>query len=100
MRLPWRRRSAEPRTTRRSFVTPEGVDLRLELGARGARAGAFLLDATIMLVLLIAITAAVAWLAHPSTAEEPSSENNEPPAAAPSRRTGSPPPTRFPEPLT
>jgi len=40
-------------TLRRSFVTPEGVDLRIELGSAGARAGAFMLDLLIMLVVLI-----------------------------------------------
>ena len=38
---------------RRSFVTPEGVDLRIELASAGARAGAFMLDLLIMLVVLI-----------------------------------------------
>ena len=51
-----------PRTLRRSFVTPEGVDLRLELGGAGARAAAFLLDAFMMLVILILVTIAVAYL--------------------------------------
>ena len=37
---------------RRSFVTPEGVDLRIELGSAGARAGAFLLDLLLMFVAL------------------------------------------------
>jgi uncharacterized RDD family membrane protein YckC len=40
----------------RSFVTPEGVDLRLELGSGGARAGAFLIDAMIMIGVLVAFT--------------------------------------------
>lgn len=38
---------------RRSFVTPEGVDLRIELASAGARAGAFMLDLLIMLGVLI-----------------------------------------------
>jgi len=33
---------------RRRFVTPEGVDLRIELGSAGARAGAFMLDMLLM----------------------------------------------------
>lgn len=37
----------------RPFVTPEGVDLRLELGDAGQRAGAFLLDAAIIVGVLI-----------------------------------------------
>lgn len=47
----------------RSFVTPEGVDLRLELGTAGARAGAFMLDALMMLIILIAMTVTLAFLA-------------------------------------
>ena len=46
---------AEAKLTR-AFVTPEGVDLRLELGEAGQRAGAFLLDAAIILGVLIAAT--------------------------------------------
>jgi uncharacterized RDD family membrane protein YckC len=41
---------------RRSFVTPEGVDLRLELGGAGARAAAFLIDALILFLTLVAFT--------------------------------------------
>jgi len=61
---PFRKRGEPkpPRTLRRSFVTPEGVDLRLELGGAGARAAAFMLDAFMMLVILILVTIAVAYL--------------------------------------
>jgi len=61
---PFRKRG-EPkprRSLRRSFVTPEGVDLRLELGGAGARAAAFMLDAFMMLVILILVTITVAYL--------------------------------------
>ena len=69
MRLPWRRKGPQPpRTMRRSFVTPEGVDLQLELGAAGARAGAFIIDAITMLVILIATTFAIVY-ARPPDAE-------------------------------
>ena len=47
---------------RRSFITPEGVDLRLELGSAGARAGAFVIDAMIILAILIIITIALGFL--------------------------------------
>ena len=47
---------------RRSFVTPEGVDLQLELGSAGARAAAFMLDAMMILGILIVMTIAVALL--------------------------------------
>ncbi|MDG2527828.1 RDD family protein [Caulobacter endophyticus] len=40
----------------RSFITPEGVDLRLQLGDAGQRAGAFLLDAAIMMAVLIVVS--------------------------------------------
>ena len=44
------------RSLRRSFITPEGVDLRLELGTAGSRAAAFLIDVGLMLIALIALT--------------------------------------------
>ncbi|WP_157220348.1 RDD family protein [Flavisphingomonas formosensis] len=40
----------------RSFVTPEGVDLRLELASAGNRAAAFILDGVLIVVTLIAAT--------------------------------------------
>jgi uncharacterized RDD family membrane protein YckC len=50
-------RSRKPRPTgnpfRRSFVTPEGVDLRIELSSAGARAGAFMLDLLMMMAVLV-----------------------------------------------
>jgi uncharacterized RDD family membrane protein YckC len=57
-----------PRTLRRSFVTPEGVDLRLELGSAGTRAVAFSLDAILILTVLIVSTIAIVMLdrAHES----------------------------------
>ena len=61
---PFRKRGEPkpPRSLRRSFVTPEGVDLRLELGGAGARAAAFMLDAFMMLVILLLVTITVAYL--------------------------------------
>lgn len=55
--------SAEPVAprTERAFVTPEGVDLRLNIGDAGQRAGAFLLDAAIIIGVLIAFTIASAF---------------------------------------
>jgi len=60
----WFRRNKEPtvRSLRRQFVTPEGVDLRLDLAGAGERATAFLIDAFIMLLILIALTIAVALM--------------------------------------
>jgi uncharacterized RDD family membrane protein YckC len=48
----------------REFVTPEGVDLRLKIGAFSERCGAFVLDALIIVAVLIAMTlllAAAEW---------------------------------------
>ncbi|MFS0769371.1 RDD family protein [Brevundimonas sp. 2P06AA] len=45
--------------TERPFVTPEGVDLRLNIGDAGQRAAAFLLDAGIIMGVLIAFTLAL-----------------------------------------
>jgi len=60
---PFRKRpEAPPPTLRRSFVTPEGVDLQLELGSAGARGAAFLLDALLMLVVLVLVTIAIGYL--------------------------------------
>jgi hypothetical protein len=53
----------------RSFVTPEGVDLRLELGSAGARAGAFMLDATMMIAILIVMTVTLAFTAVAAKSE-------------------------------
>lgn len=48
---------------RRSFVTPEGVDLRLELGSAGARAAAFMIDGLMILTILVVMTIALLMLA-------------------------------------
>lgn len=58
----WRRRARPPLSLRRSFVTPEGVDLHLELGSAGTRAAAFLLDALLLFLILVAATLALLWL--------------------------------------
>lgn len=62
-------RPSQPASMRRSFVTPEGVDLQLELGAAGARAGAFMLDALMIIAILIVMTIALTFLALASKAE-------------------------------
>ena len=54
---------------KRAFVTPEGVDLRLELGSRGTRAGAFLIDAMIMVLILVIVTLLLLWMAVPGIGE-------------------------------
>jgi uncharacterized RDD family membrane protein YckC len=54
---------------KRAFVTPEGVDLKLELGTAGARASAFLLDSLMIVLILIVMTIGLAFLALASKAE-------------------------------
>ncbi len=54
---------------RRSFVTPEGVDLQLELGTAGARAGAFMIDALMIVTILIVTSIGLFFLALASKAE-------------------------------
>jgi len=48
--------------TLRAFVTPEGIDLRLNIGTASQRAGAFMLDAAIILAVLLALTLATALI--------------------------------------
>lgn len=60
-------RAAGNRSLRRSFITPEGVDLRLELGSAGSRAAAFMIDFLIMIATLIVVTIALAFAAVPGT---------------------------------
>jgi uncharacterized RDD family membrane protein YckC len=54
---------------RRRFVTPEGVDLRIELGTAGARAAAFMLDAMAILCILIAFTIIIGFAAIAAKSE-------------------------------
>ena len=70
--MPWplrRRREKGPGSMRRSFVTPEGVDLKLELGGAGARAAAFMIDMMAMTLILVIVTIILAFLALASKAE-------------------------------
>lgn len=57
--LPGERRSA-----RRLLQTPEGVPLPLELADAGQRAGAFLLDALILITAFVAMTIVLALGAY------------------------------------
>src|SRR5437763_2224427 len=57
-----------PRNLRRAFITPEGVDLRLELGSAGSRAAAFMIDLVLMVIILIAMTLAIMYLVRASGA--------------------------------
>jgi uncharacterized RDD family membrane protein YckC len=47
----------------RELVTPEGVDLRIRVGAAGERAAGFLLDAVFLVVTLIAFVLLVSFVA-------------------------------------
>ena len=58
-------RAVRIRDLRRSFITPEGVDLRLELGSAASRAGAFMIDVILMVVILVAVTVALIYMAVP-----------------------------------
>lgn len=49
-------KAIKTRDLRRTFITPEGVDLRLELGTAGSRAGAFMIDIGLMTLILVAVT--------------------------------------------
>lgn len=51
-----------PVSLRRSFVTPEGVDLRLELASAGTRASAFMIDVLIIIGVLVLGTILIALL--------------------------------------
>ena len=53
------RATKAPASLRRRFVTPEGVDLQLELGGAGTRAAAFLIDVLLMVILLIVASIAL-----------------------------------------
>ncbi|MEO6388007.1 MAG: RDD family protein [Croceibacterium sp.] len=65
----WSRRRKAPVSLRRQFVTPEGVDLRLNLAGAGERATAFLIDALIMLLLLIAVSVFFAMVVTTNTGQ-------------------------------
>ena len=50
------------RSLKRSFITPEGVDLKLELGSAGSRVGAFIIDMLLMVLTLTAMTLIIIYL--------------------------------------
>jgi uncharacterized RDD family membrane protein YckC len=57
------------RNLTRTFITPEGVDLRLELGSAGSRAGAFMIDFLLMMIVLVGATIAIYFLVAPVTGD-------------------------------
>jgi uncharacterized RDD family membrane protein YckC len=64
--MAWFRRNRDkpkgPASLRRGFVTPEGVDLQLELGSGGARAAAFMIDAIMIVAILVVATIIIIML--------------------------------------
>lgn len=50
------------RSLRRTFITPEGVDLRLNLGSAGSRAAAFMIDVLLMIVILVVLSVGFYYL--------------------------------------
>ena len=56
------------RSLKRTFITPEGVDLKLELGSAGSRAGAFLIDIIMMTLILVVFTLFFVFVAEVKTA--------------------------------
>jgi uncharacterized RDD family membrane protein YckC len=54
-----RRQTEGDKSLRRQFVTPEGVDLKLDLAGAGERACAFLIDVCIIVGVLLAMTIAL-----------------------------------------
>jgi uncharacterized RDD family membrane protein YckC len=53
-----------PHDLKRTFITPEGVDLRLELGSAGSRAAAFMIDALLIILILVAMTIGLLYLLY------------------------------------
>jgi len=53
---------ASKRDKRRQFITPEGVDLELAIASSGLRFAALVIDLTIIVLLLIALTLLTVWM--------------------------------------
>jgi uncharacterized RDD family membrane protein YckC len=51
-----------PKTKRRQFITPEGVDLELTIASSGLRLAALVIDLTIIVLSLFAFTLLMVWL--------------------------------------
>ena len=64
--------AAKVRDLKRSFITPEGVDLRLELGSAGSRAAAFMIDLIFMVLALAVLTIGLLYLFWSSSKGGPS----------------------------
>lgn len=55
------RHAARRNAKQRRFVTPEGIDLQLEIASAGLRFGALVVDLTIMIAILIVVTLILAF---------------------------------------
>lgn len=55
------RHAARRNAKQRRFVTPEGIDLQLEIASAGLRFGALVVDLVIMIAILIAVTLILAF---------------------------------------
>jgi uncharacterized RDD family membrane protein YckC len=64
--MPVASKAIKIRSLKRSFITPEGVDLRLELGSGGSRAAAFVIDFIFMVIALAVLTFGALYLASGS----------------------------------
>ncbi len=54
--------AAARRSKRRSFVTPEGIDLELTIASAGLRLGALVIDLILLAIIMMAFTLLVIWL--------------------------------------
>lgn len=54
----------DKRDKRRQFITPEGVDLELVIASSGLRFAALVIDLTLLVLLLIAVTLLAVWIGH------------------------------------
>lgn len=62
--------AAAARGLKRTFITPEGVDLRLELGSAGSRAAAFIIDLVLIVLILGLMTLGLVFLSRGPTSGE------------------------------
>ena len=57
-------KAVQPRGLTRTFITPEGVDLRLELGSAGSRAAAFMIDLVLIVAILVVASLLLFYLSR------------------------------------
>lgn len=54
----------DKRDKRRQFITPEGVDLELVIASSGLRFAALVIDLTLLVLLLVAVTLVAIWIGY------------------------------------